>query len=63
VTTQPTPRERTTPKRPAAPPSKQCHHDLEGVSPPGKILPWQSHTRRLNHTTSPQLRAHKIKAP
>jgi len=21
---------------PAAPPSRRCHHDLEGVSPPGK---------------------------
>ena len=27
---------------------------------PAKILPWQSHTRRLNHTNNdPQLRAHK----
>ena len=43
---------------PAAPPSRRCHHDLQGVSPPGKILPWQSHTRRLNHTKQhPQLRA------
>ena len=58
VTTHQAPCERTTLIRPAAPPSRRCHHDLEGVSPPGKILSWQSHTRRLNHTNNdPQLRA------
>ena len=49
--------------RPAAPPSRRCHHDLEGVSPPGKNTSVAvAHSATSTTQTGPQLWA-KNKAP